>query len=280
MNRLIQSQVENNTGSSDAWSAFATHRQRMSELIAGQAAAGDASRLCILGAGNCNDIDLPHLLGSYREIHLVDLDAAALEAGVARQGLAGNGALRLYGGVDLTGQIEAMEAWSSQDEQAAIDVEEVVSRPVAHVAGLLPGPFDVVVSACVLSQLIEAVVASIGAEHPRFLECLQAVRLGHLRLLSALTAPGGTAVLVTDIVSSDTLPELATVSDAQLPPLLVEAVHAQNFFHGVNPAIVAMLFRSDPVLSDELSPPALLTPWRWDLGPRIYAVWGLVTRKR
>lgn len=277
MNRLVQSQVEHNAATSEAWGAFAGHRQRVSDLIAG--AAGGERRLCILGAGNCNDIDLNRLLAVYREIHLVDLDATSLEGGVARQGLAGNPALHHYGGIDLTGALGTMAGWSDASGPAPQEIETLSAAPVAHVMGVLPGPFDVVVSTCVLSQLIDAVVSSLGDGHPHFLECVQAVRLGHLRFVATLTQSGGMAVLISDLVSSETLPKLADVREGELAPLLVEAIRNQNFFHGVNPETVAASF-NDAALRSEISSIEWLSPWLWDMGPRLYAVWAAKARRR
>src|SRR5947207_3244677 len=41
----------------DDWELFATHRARLTAAIAGLAGASDGV-LCLLGAGNCNDVDL------------------------------------------------------------------------------------------------------------------------------------------------------------------------------------------------------------------------------
>ena len=127
---------------------------------------------------------------------------------------------------------------------------------------------------------MDAVVSSVGAGHPRFVELMQGVRLGHLRLASALTVPGGAMMLVSDLVSSDTLPALATVSQADLGELLRGAIAERNFFHGVNPEVVAHTFRDDPQLGREISSIEWLSPWLWDLGLRVYAVWGLAARRR
>ena len=68
-----------NAESRDQWNAFSGHRQKVSALL-GAGAEPRAGRLCVLGAGNCNDLDLASLLQAHREVHLVDLDAVALAA--------------------------------------------------------------------------------------------------------------------------------------------------------------------------------------------------------
>ena len=100
-----------NAASRGQWAGFAEHREKVTTLLQ---TGGDPerTRLCILGAGNCNDLDLPALLATHREVHLVDLDAEALRDGVARQDLADHPSLHQHGGVDLSGMLDAIAAWS------------------------------------------------------------------------------------------------------------------------------------------------------------------------
>jgi hypothetical protein len=84
---------------------------------------------------------------------------------------------------------------------------------------------------------------------------------------------------MTDMVSSATCPELATISDDKLPRLLERLVAARDFFTGLNPGVLLQLFRSDCVLCRETTAIEVLRPWRWDLGPRIYAVFGFRFRR-
>jgi hypothetical protein len=76
-------QLESNRQTQDAWLRCARHREKVHSLLMKGAVTGDAS-LCVLGAGNCNDLDLSRSLTTFREIHLVDLDLPAMEAAVAR----------------------------------------------------------------------------------------------------------------------------------------------------------------------------------------------------
>ncbi|MBO0700587.1 MAG: hypothetical protein J2P46_19480, partial [Zavarzinella sp.] len=92
--------------------------------------------------------------------------------------------------------------------------------------------------------------------------------------------PRGTGVLITDIVSSDSFPALGSVAEQALPHILGQLIREHNFFHGVNPAVLVSLFRSDPVLSSRVAEPEPIRPWRWDLGPRCYAVCALKVRRK
>src|ERR687897_647573 len=67
------------------FASFAEHRQRLTaSRVAGPPPQPERT-LCVLGAGNCFDLDLEQLAKCYDAVHLVDLDAQALERTFARQ---------------------------------------------------------------------------------------------------------------------------------------------------------------------------------------------------
>ena len=63
---------------------YAAHRAQVTRLLL-EAGGDSPERLCLLGAGNLNDLDLTALLGRYREVVLVDLDGDAIRRGLNRQ---------------------------------------------------------------------------------------------------------------------------------------------------------------------------------------------------
>ncbi len=69
MNRLGRRQVAINATSRDQWEAFGEHRERLTALLAGEGTERQ-SRLCVLGAGNANDLELTALLAVHGEVHL------------------------------------------------------------------------------------------------------------------------------------------------------------------------------------------------------------------
>lgn len=226
----------------------------------------------MLGAGNCNDLELADLLRAHGEVHLVDLDGDALAWGAAQQGFGDDARVRLHGGIDVTGMLDDMAAWSPTTPIVAADLDALKQRPIREVSRQLPGPFDVVISSCLLSQLIASVAGAVGERHARFQELFQAIRAGHLGLLTELIAPGGAGVLITDVVSSATFPALGAVADAELTAVLARLVEQRNFFHGVNPGILLSLMRTDPSLSARVYDAQLTRAWHWRLEPRHYAV--------
>jgi hypothetical protein len=278
MNRLTELQISSNAESRDGWEVFRAHRARVTGLLRIPLAPGQ-SRLCVLGAGNCNDLALAALLAAYRELHLVDLDGEALTRGVARQGVLDHPAVHCHGGLDVTGVVDVLAAWSGQTPILDEELAACAAAPLQRVRPALPGPFDVVASTGLLSQLIHGIVGTAGEAHPRFLQALQAVRAGHLRLLADLVAPGGVGVLVCDVVSSESFPGLASTAEEWLPALLADLIRQRNFFHGINPAVVAEFLRADPVVGPQVAALEYVRPWLWDLGPRVYLVYALRFQK-
>lgn len=277
MNRVAQLQADRNAATRPNWDLFEPHRRRVTELLLAQTGDG-TKRLCVLGAGNANDLDLARLLPQFAEVHLVDLDATALAEGQRRQALESGvaGRLHLHGGVDVTGVAELLSRWTPAAPPSDDEAVSCVRLAAEAAVPTLPAPFDVVASVCLLTQLADSVVNSVGQQHARFVELLLAVRTRHVRLLVELLAPGGAGLLITDVVSSDTCPELKNVPEGQLAELLQRAIAARNFFHGANPFVLAQLLRSEVRLAPLVGRVELLAPWRWNLGPRVYAVCAVV----
>ncbi len=264
-------QLEFNTASRNQWERFAPHRQKVSSLLgAGKEPAN--TRLCVLGAGNCNDLDLSALLKAHREVYLVDLDQRALERGSAQQRVIDHPALRLLGDVDVSCVFDLIRNWSASTPISPEDLLALADWPSQRLSLALPGPFDVVASCCLLSQLVNSIYWTAGVDHPRFMELIQAVRAGHLRLMSRLAGPDGVAVLVTDVVSSETFPTLESVPESALAGLLPQLVQTRNFIHGMHPAVLMSVLRKDSVLSTTVKWVETAPPWRWKLHERVYLV--------
>ena len=61
----LTEQQRRNAAVADAWARFAPHRARVMELLLAAAEGRTFPRLALLGAGNCNDVDLKRLLERY-----------------------------------------------------------------------------------------------------------------------------------------------------------------------------------------------------------------------
>ena len=277
--RFVDELTRRNRCARDLWDDYAEHRRNVMELLADAADQPRPRRLCALGAGNCNDLDLLHLLRGYDEIHLVDVDSAAVETAVARQRAAGP-RVRIHGRMDVTGCLHALvrdlSAHGVDNGQLDGWIEKIRTLP----AFPQPSPFCVVVSLGLMTQLAEIALTLVGGPaHPRGNDLLFALRNHHLRKILEMTRPGGIAILITDVVSSATMPELPTLDERMLPREMYRQVAAKNFFTGTNPYALEAMFRNDADLASRVSEVEMLDPWRWQQGPRTLLVSGLRLRK-
>lgn len=259
-----------NASAVDQFGAFAGHRERTSRLLAARPARGDET-LCVLGAGNAYDLDLDLLVERFTEVHLVDLDAEALARARDRTPAGRSSRLFTHAPVDLSGLFHDLERF----RRLRVTPDDLVRLPATgarHVEGQLPGPFDVVASTCLLTQLQLSLLRLLGEQHRLFLALRELLSLTHLRALAALTKPGGRAVLVTDLC------ELGAEHHAEddLERLMSRLVAAGHVVHSSHPALIEHAVKSDPVLSRAFGAVEQSAPWLWQNGPaRRFLVYGL-----
>ncbi len=279
--------------------------------------------LTVWGAGNTNDLDLPAVCAHFSMIQLIDLDPVGLQRAAERQDLsdADRAKLRLIGNCDATGLLPELAAlaasFHSQTSQSA-ETSQLAESPqsadpsgatnaaaaqtanfIAQAATARPQILspegqqespsteilktDVVVSACLLSQLIDSVFKGLGDGFPYVNEAVLAVRDNHLSMLLDAVESGSIVALITDFVSSDTLPELNT----EMPPqefseLVVTALNGQNFFTGTNPAAIQQRWAAlEQDRAGFAGAPGKLKigvtqPWRWRFGKRSFATIALI----
>jgi hypothetical protein len=216
--------------------------------------------MCVLGAGNGNDIDLRSLVAQFDQVHLVDLDANALKRAAGRLGKSME-RVYLHGGVDVTAL--------ASDPQTRRRFLESCGRGAR-------GGFDVVLSGCLLTQLIDGVLRQASSEIPAVRERISALRGGHLRLVPELLSPGGRGVLVVEVVSSDTFPELPSLPEPPPPSIVRELVRHGNFFTGLDPAHVVETLVTESKAAGGVEDLKLHGPWVWQASSRrhylVYAV--------
>jgi hypothetical protein len=272
VNALIRQQIDLNQSTRGYWESFAFHRGRVTELVM----SGDhrAGRLCILGAGNCNDLDLPTLIAEFEQVVLIDLDGEALLRGTAALSIQTGDRLHCLAGSDVTGVLSRIATWSPETRLAPEDLDALAAGAEVSSWPILPG-FDVVASTCLLSQLVGSLTHALTDRHPQFLDAVKAIRAGHLWTMASLLRPGGRAVLVSDVVSSDTLPELGRQAVHDSHRLVASAIQAGNFFTGLNPSVVHGLLKTAPMFEDVV----FIPPWVWHCGPRAYAVYAITATR-
>ncbi|HYP76870.1 MAG TPA: hypothetical protein VER12_12975 [Polyangiaceae bacterium] len=273
--RISHAQQEMNRRAPDASEWYAYHRRRLMDEL--PQSSGD---LCVLGAGNCADIDLEYLAQRFREIALVDLDGDAIERSRDRQPKAVRERIVLHGDRDLSGILPHLDEWA---ERFPSDAElQQTSLRAAH--GLLQSigkAFDVTLSTCVLSQLVlpfqETWVLN-EDEWDKLSACTTAV---HLATLFGATRPGGSGFMAFDVVSSDHLPGLLAYRErpgAELQAFVEQQVASEQV--SLNPApseLLAQLTGSG--LGAALARVRITLPWLWDIKSAHQLVYGLAFQR-
>jgi hypothetical protein len=241
---------------------YAAHRRRLMGELLEIPATGGNGKLALLGAGNCNDVDLAVLAERFVEIHLVDLDAAALARAHDRQTEEVRARLHQHAPIDVGGLLREAEAWRKKPPTLA-QIESTIPVAVDNICRGLPGGFDMVASCCVMTQIGHGITTILGPQHPALGDAHQAAAVVHLRTLAALLAAGGHALLVTDLVSSETYPLEELAPGRDLKELIADLVRQGNYFKGVNPVALTRLLRRDPVLSRRVVNTRSIEPWLW-----------------
>ena len=275
--RGIRGYIRAVTPASDDWALYAAHRAHFSAAISACAEGRPAGgRLCVLGAGKCNDLDLEQLAATFSEIHLVDIEPPALAAATARQTPAVRARLKPHAPVDLSGvPKKRLEKWARKAPTPA-ELSANQRAAVASIVSRLPGPFDVVASACILTQMSFSVRQALGERH----RALSAVRLSvmatHLNSMALLTALGGSCLFTTDVVSSTTYPLPALGASGDMKRVLSDVVAEGASYFAANPKLIVDLLRHDPGLAERAGEPSTFEPWLWT-GPleRTYLVYAM-----
>jgi hypothetical protein len=278
--RAQRAEQSGNRDAGDLWERFQGHRQRVTaEILALAPGENDApgGRLCVLGAGNANDLDLEALAARFDEVHLVDIDPEALSRATARQSPAVRAKLRSHAPVDLSGLYRQLERSTRLQPD-----ETMVTAGTAEVMRKLPSELDVVASCCVLSQMswaLEHLASPDGTPVPALEQALLRI---HLRAILRMIRPRGAALLVSDLTSSHFYPPLDELAPGEDLRVLTQKLAAQRVAYTVcNPELVQLILRHDAELAETCLPPTLGEPWLWT-GPKAltYLVYPFVLRRQ
>lgn len=275
--RLLDLHSQNNRATAASWERFASHRSHVTELL--RAAGGET--LAILGAGNCNDVDLEVLGQQYREIHLVDIDRAAIERARQWQAPGFASSLVTHAPVDLSGCLEKLPHYRNEVPDLA-ELAEWSRNAASRAFGAVTMTFDTVASVCMLSQLMHTCAVGLGVDHP----CLQviacATAVAHIRSLVRMVRPGGTAILITDVVSSSTFPFEERLARGIDPlDVLAQVDQLDASLSGTGPSFTLEIMDGDAEIGPALEPPRLVNPWTWRFDDEVlYLVYALVAKKK
>lgn len=277
---ITKEQSRNNSKTRDAWQRFDSHRTRIADLIcrsAGKLSNGpgienDRPSLAIFGAGNGNDLAVERLLETFGRIHMFDLDQDALDHLKDRhcQSRLAKEVIHVEPAIDLTGIVTELQRYPQNATRPQAEMFADKARAVPNI--ITDRQFDMVVSTCMLTQLFDGVLQAVGAAHPHTHFLMFALREGHLNLMCRAIRPGGVGLLVTDIVSSDTLPELKNAKEESVLAIARQAIKQRNFFTGTLPWAIKDLL-STMLLESADQPWEVHSPWKWQIGTnRCYLV--------
>ena len=226
-----------NRSTRENWDFFRQHRNRIMDLLGAEHRR--QGKVAVLGAGNCNDLDLRQLASECGEVHLFDLDREAMAQALRRQGIPEGSNIQLRDDLDLSGL--------GDPEPANLDA------PAKD--------FDLVVSTCVVSQLLETVSRLHPPGSRRDRTMLQ-VRDAHVRLLADLIAPGGTGIVVTDMAEADSG---AGADDPREPISSRDSEQMERYFLGLDPKGLEGALRAVPHAVGSLRGVKQVEPWTWQL---------------
>jgi len=254
------------------------HRQQVMALaLVAAPAAGD---IVIFGAGNGSDLDLPLLAGTFREIHLVDLDGEALER--ARQELPAALRARVipHAPVDLSGFMSYLDEWGESLPDDTTLSQTAFSAARAIVAAL-GRDFDAVLSTGALSQLIVPFHRAWLATRANWERLDAAIVAVHLATLVLSTRAGGRCAMAFDVLSSKDAPALLALAHrggAELEAAVDAGVAAGRT--SLHPQPMTLLGQLQfPGMAAMVREPQLTSPWLWDLGDTLQLVYGLQFRR-
>jgi hypothetical protein len=275
--RALAFQTAVNRLGTDARAAYDGHRGRLMRLVG---AVQRGSGVCVLGAGNGNDLDLPFLLRTFGDVHLVDVDGEALARAVADLSAAQRAQITLHAGLDLSGCLDRIDDWGDRlpDDGA---LTAFAAEAAARIGRAIGRTFDVVLSACLLSQLCHPLQNALALPLPDWQRLFATVTRLHLATCAALTDPGGSTVIACDVLcqAGAALEAFrARTRDETLGEALVRAVESRTIVPDPDPRALQRLLAS-AAFSDVVDRVHVTEPWLWDLGATAQVVYGVVFRR-
>ncbi|MGY8768737.1 MAG: hypothetical protein ACKVH8_09980 [Pirellulales bacterium] len=233
-------------------------------------------QLCILGAGNCNDFDLNLLAPVFQKISLVDLDSQAVRQALNRQGIHESNKIQVLPSIDVTGWLAQSTNDPNFKTDSLIRKLKEKQNPLKQVVQKLSGPYQIVASVGLLSQLIDSIQEVIAPTHILWNITMKAIIAQHIHLLSRLTSKGGKALLFTELFSSESCEELVKTSDSELSRLCRSELDKGNHFKGLNPAGLRLSLSKDSGFRHV----STTMPWKWQYLSRVYAVCAHIATKQ
>jgi hypothetical protein len=271
--RAAKYQTHVNRQTIDFRDRYAAHRAHLMQVLG---SAGSGGELCVLGAGNCSDLDPEQLARDFSKIHLVDLDGEALERG--RESFAPDARDRvlIHAGLDLSGFLDRLDAWG-EDFPDPIEFNRSATLAIQALIARIGQNFRVVLSDCILSQLPLAYRHNWLMPDAHWQAFNQSLIAVHLATLVGCAAPGGQGVIAFDVIDSAIAPSLRGIAadDTKAMENLVRERAAQGTL--THPSSMLQWLKS-PALGPLVASAELTPPWLWNTGDT-HLVYGLVLQR-
>lgn len=260
----IKQQKSANKASLKYFNDFAEHRRQQTDLILSSNAKG--GRICVLGAGNCYDIDLKLIAGHFDEVHLVDIDRDAISGAKRRVSGAVANKIQLHAPVDISGVNKHLEDWRDLKltQETLLEFPELA---INRLMGQLPEPFDCVVSSCLISQILLTCKNVMGEQHPLLEAGMITLLVTHLRTMVSLTKPAGHAFWTTDVSSNQIAPLNSSTQLQDGVEFLHRLASTNRIFTYLDPALISNLAQQDPYVAARAMIADPLKVWLWHNGP-------------
>lgn len=215
-----------------AWDLAATGRANILRLVHD----GRTKRrgiLGVFGVGDGSSLDLKRLLDRFHEVHLIDRDEQSIKQAIQSQNLEDRQRI-FHKAIDISGVHDLLARHATQPSSDGL--EEIYKTVDEYSMVGLP-KFDVVLSMYQIPELTLHAARCITDDPILLTKIISRLRSRHVEILLDHLVDPGNAILVIDIVSSETLPALA-MSPGDLRQLLEHAVSTGNFFPGALPVTV------------------------------------------
>ncbi|MCW3085858.1 MAG: hypothetical protein JWP12_3224 [Bacteroidetes bacterium] len=274
---VIQDHIEFNKETSQNWDLYTGHRNKVMQSILAYSPK-QATTICILGAGNCNDIDLHLLVKRFQEVHLIDIDTKAILDGICRQNIKDSTQIIIHS-EEFSGIYNKLAEWKqfNPSEKAIgnlLNELNVDNEPaISHYQ-----KFDVVVSVCVQSQITHSINSTLLSSSGKYQLSL-AARNSHLNLLLNLT-DHGLVLFINDLVDLKTEFDVSDASDFDLDEVMMSFIKTQNFFTGNNPFAIREMFEQHKIIAPKVKSVDFISSWLWQLtSKKVYMVYGFAIIK-
>jgi len=272
---------EREAGRCGKWMSHRQEINRMIEQAAAVSASGD--EVIIMGAGNCDDLDLPYLASRFVSVTLADIDEDAMKTAVARLEPLLQKKMRIVDSFDFTqlDQIDFYARFQSllDNQMPSVRMISFLREISSEIGGemalnRLKGRYSVVISSAVHTQLfylhtlsLFAVYAKLYAktEIKQIVEGIAQLRDVLLRkyndMLFSLAKSKGTLVVWTDMVLLDKQTDFIWET---MYSLANEAERAKYMLRlMVNYGIEAAVFAIQDIDQRLSSEGKLLRSWLW-----------------